>query len=333
VNKRTAPAVTVAAVAIILAACGGERSSDNPPEIVVPRVSTTRPPTTAPTTTVFVPSTAPTTLAPPTNPPPPTAPPTQPTFAPQTAPPTQPTVPVATTGEVYTVVQGDTLFGIATKLGVDMPRLLGANGLHENSLIIPGQRLGVPQGGALPATTAAPPPTQPPPTQPPPTTVPPTPSPTRPPEPQAPVSPSGDRYTVVPGDTLSGIANKLDVPLGQLLKANGMNPNTVIQPGQQLVIPRRGEGPTPPPQTTAARPPTTAGAAAPGAVVPNETAAGCQAEDSTEADGTRIVFAPGNVLDNNPATAWRCETTEADKSLTFTFGAPTRLTSVGLFGG
>jgi LysM repeat protein len=240
---------------------------------------------------------------------------------------------VATTGEVYTVVRGDTLFGIANKLGVDVGRLLGANGLQENSLIVPGQRLGVPQGGALPASTAAPPPpttaAPPPPT----TAAPPPPRRPAPTQPTTPVATTGNRYTVVQGDTLSGIARKLGVNLGQLLQANGMNANTVIQPGQQLVIPQGGEPPARPPQPPAASAPTTASPAAPGAVVPNETAAGCQAPNSEEADGTEIVFAPGNVLDNDPATAWRCETSEADKSLTFTFAEPTRLTSVGLIGG
>jgi hypothetical protein len=46
-----------------------------------------------------------------------------------------------------------------------------------------------------------------------------------------------------------------------------------------------------------------------------------------------VVFAPGNVLDHNPATAWRCEASVGDQSLTFTFDGPTHLTSVGLIGG
>ncbi len=45
------------------------------------------------------------------------------------------------------------------------------------------------------------------------------------------------------------------------------------------------------------------------------------------------MFAPGNVLDHNPATAWRCEAPATGQRLTFTFDAPTHLTSVGLIGG
>jgi LysM repeat protein len=271
VNRRTTPAAVTAAVAITFAACGGERNYDNPPEVPIATASST-PATTASTTTVFVPSTAPTTVAPPTNPPP-TAPPT---FAPQTAPPTQPTIPtspVPTTGERYMVVQGDTLFGISRKLNVQLSFLLAANGLNENSLIVPGQQLDVPQGGSVPATQA---PT-------------PTPQPTQPAPPAA---------TAAPPTT------------------TGAPPTTGA----------------PAPTTRPARPTTTFGVPA-GAVVPRETVPSCQAPDSEEADGTPIVFSPGNVLDRNPATAWRCEASVADQSLSFTFDQPTHLTSVGLIGG
>jgi LysM repeat protein len=266
VNGRTATAVLVAASAMVIAACGGQRSYDNPPEVpIISATSSTA--STAPTTTVFVPTTAPTTLPPSTDPPPPTAPPT---FAPVTAPPTQatrpttPTTPVATSGERYTVVQGDTLFGIASKLNVRMPDLLAANGLNESSLIVPGQQLDVPQGGAVPATQA--------------------PQPTSPPQ----AAPA---------------------------------PATTSRPAPTVP-------PTPPPTTA-----TTTVAPAVGAVVPQETSATCQAPDSEEANGTPIVFSPGNVLDNNPATAWRCEAPAIGEKLTFTFAGPTHLTSVGLIGG
>ena len=73
VNRRTTPAVVAAVVAITAAACGGERSYDNPPEVPIGTASSTTSTRRRRRTTVFVPSTAPTTLAPPTNPPPPTA--------------------------------------------------------------------------------------------------------------------------------------------------------------------------------------------------------------------------------------------------------------------
>jgi LysM repeat protein len=252
------------------AACGGERSYDNPPEVPIGTASSTT--STAPTTTVFVPATAPTTLAPSTNPPPPTAPPT---FAPQTAPPTQPTIPtspVPTIGDRYTVVQGDTLFGISRKVSVRLPDLLAANGLNENSLIIPGQQLSVPQGGSLPAATQAPQP-----------------------QPSAPPTATAPAPTAAPA-------------------------------------PAPTAAPAPAP-TAAPVQPTTTFAAPAGGIVPRETVPSCQAPDSEEADGTPIVFSPGNVLDRNPATAWRCEASASPKSLTFTFDQATHLTSVGLIGG
>ena len=269
VNRRTTPAVLAAVAAIVVTACGGERNYDNPPEVPIGTIGSTSSTTTIPTTTVFVPRTAPTTLAPPTTPPPPTqaqtAPPTQAQTAPptqaQTAPPTIPTSPVPTTGERYTVVQGDTLFGISQKLSVRLPDLLAANGLNENSLIVPGQQLGVPQGGSLPA-------------------------PTQPPQPQPSAPPAA---TAAPAPTAAPTA-----------------PSTAPAP-------------------TAAAPA--------GAVTPRETSATCQAPDSEEADQTPIVFAPGNVLDNNPATAWRCDAPATGERLTFTFDGATHLTSVGLIGG
>ncbi len=43
-------------------------------------------------------------------------------------------------------------------------------------------------------------------------------------------------YVVQPGDTLSGIAQKLNITVGTILSANDLPRNAVIQPGEQLVI-------------------------------------------------------------------------------------------------
>ena len=133
---------------VVLAACGTERNMDNPDPIGPGSLetSTTSSTTTLPTITAFVPSTAPTTLAPVT------APPTNATYAPTTAPPAPPTPlptsatlpPVATIAERYTVVAGDTLSGIARKLGVTLDALLSANGFTASSLIRPGDQLAIP---------------------------------------------------------------------------------------------------------------------------------------------------------------------------------------------
>lgn len=58
----------------------------------------------------------------------------------------------------YVVVEGDTLSGIATTMGVPLGDLLQANGLAVTSVILPGHRLDVPAGttveSAIPETAA-----------------------------------------------------------------------------------------------------------------------------------------------------------------------------------
>ncbi len=49
-------------------------------------------------------------------------------------------------------------------------------------------------------------------------------------------------YTVQEGDTLSGIAAVVDVPLADLLQANNLTVTSVILPGQHLEIPEGAEG-------------------------------------------------------------------------------------------
>ncbi len=54
-------------------------------------------------------------------------------------------------------------------------------------------------------------------------------------------------YTIKAGDYLSGIAAKLGVKLSALLDANKLTVNSLILPGQQLVVPSGGSLPAPPP--------------------------------------------------------------------------------------
>lgn len=51
-------------------------------------------------------------------------------------------------------------------------------------------------------------------------------------------APSGDsnRYTVVPGDTVGGIAARYGVDLNAMLAANGLGAYSIIVPGQSLVL-------------------------------------------------------------------------------------------------
>ena len=211
-----------------------------------------------------------------------------------------------------------------------------------------------------------------PPTAPPPPPPPPTQPPTAPPPPTTPPPTTGETYTVVQGDTLSGIARRLGVTLDALLAANNLTASSLITPGVRLQIPVGGSvpatnAPTNPPATNAPATnapatnppatnapatnapatnppgtspptspevqPTTTFAAPPGAVQPTGASATCQAPDSEEANGTPIVFSPSNVLDHNPGTAWRCEAPATGQTLTVSLGAPTHLTSVGMIGG
>jgi hypothetical protein len=89
------------------------------------------------------------------SPPPAPAPAPSPSPAPAPAP-----APVPPPGGTYTVVAGDTLYGIARRFGVDFEVLVGANNIANPSLIHVGQVLTIPGGGT---TTTPPPASQPPP--------------------------------------------------------------------------------------------------------------------------------------------------------------------------
>ncbi|MFD6055343.1 LysM peptidoglycan-binding domain-containing protein [Agromyces sp. NPDC060279] len=124
-----------------------------------------------------------------------------------------------------TVADGDTVSGIAERYGLSTAELLAANGLGWSSLIFPGQRLVLP-GGAPRASEPA---------------------------------PEIARHTVVAGDTMSGIAERYGVDLAQLLSANGLGRESLIFPGQQVVLPLAGtaSAPSAPAEPSpAAEPPT-----------------------------------------------------------------------------
>ena len=46
-------------------------------------------------------------------------------------------------------------------------------------------------------------------------------------------------YSVKPGETLGGIANRTQVPRLLIIEANGLQPPYLVKAGQKLVIPRR----------------------------------------------------------------------------------------------
>ncbi|MGN0998138.1 MAG: phage tail tip lysozyme [Faecousia sp.] len=111
---------------------------------------------------------------------------------------------------VYTVVKGDTLSGIAKKYGTTYQALAAYNGIANPNLIYVGQKI------AIPGTTEAT---------------------TRTEEIPAEGAAAETVYTVVKGDTLSGIAKKYGTTYQALAAYNGIaNPN-LIYVGQKIKIP------------------------------------------------------------------------------------------------
>lgn len=110
-------------------------------------------------------------------------------------------------GGTYTVRGGDTLSGIASRLGTTVNALAQANGLKSANLIYAGQTLKVPgTPAATPATPAAAPAT-------------------------------GSSYTVRAGDTLSGIASRTGTTVSALAQANNLRADGLIYAGQRLTVP------------------------------------------------------------------------------------------------
>jgi len=127
----------------------------------------------------------------------------------------------------YTVQAGDYLFGIASRMGVKLTSLLDTNKLTVTSLIYPGMQLVVPAGGVVPAPAA----------------------PVVAPAPAAPAL--AVTYTVVSGDSLSGISGRMGVKLSALLATNKLTVTSVIHPGAQLAVPAGGVLPVVAPAPTA----------------------------------------------------------------------------------
>ncbi len=125
----------------------------------------------------------------------------------------------ALAAEIVHIVQpGENLFRIGLKYGVDWRSIMTANGLY-NTNIYAGQALVIP--GTTDEATPAP--------------LPPTPDPTPPP------ATDTGTYIVQRGDALWLIAQRFNVTVDDLLRANGVvNPNLIFA-GQVLVIP--GSGP------------------------------------------------------------------------------------------
>ncbi|MDJ0378094.1 LysM peptidoglycan-binding domain-containing protein [Cryobacterium sp. PH31-L1] len=103
----------------------------------------------------------------------------------------------------YSVVDGDTVSGIAARFGLSTVAVLAQNGLDSRALIFPGQVLTLTEA---PTAVAA--------------------SPTA----------SAASYSVQSGDTISGIAAAHGLKTADVLGANGLTRASVIFPGQVIVL-------------------------------------------------------------------------------------------------
>lgn len=117
--------------------------------------------------------------------------------------------------DIYVVQPGDTLSLIAKRTGVPAADLAAANGITNQHLVRAGQQLQVPSK----AKAAAKP---------------------------APAAPQLQTYTVVSGDTLSGIARKVGVKQTDLLAVNSLTKPYRIRVGQKLNLPAGVAAPTAP---------------------------------------------------------------------------------------
>ncbi|WP_332603342.1 LysM peptidoglycan-binding domain-containing protein [Arthrobacter sp. S2(2024)] len=148
----------------------------------------------------------------------------------------QPMAPAAPA--TYTIVRGDTISGIAARYGLNTNTVLQLNGLSGNTIIYPGQQIKL--TGSVPAPSAPAP----------------APSPA-----SGPASSSTASYTVVPGDTLGGIAARHGVALSDVFTWNGLNGRSIIYPGQKIKVGPGTNAPAPATPAPAALVPASAPAA------------------------------------------------------------------------
>ncbi|MBB6091586.1 membrane-bound lytic murein transglycosylase D [Povalibacter uvarum] len=106
----------------------------------------------------------------------------------------------------HIVRRGDTLWSIARAHSISMDSLATTNGLQRNSTLAVGQVLAIPGTATLASTNASA------------------------------IAAEPTTYVVRRGDTLSRIATKFSVSMSDLLGWNRLSKNSVIKPGQRIVM-------------------------------------------------------------------------------------------------
>ncbi len=114
----------------------------------------------------------------------------------------------------YVVKNGDTPGRIALLYDLTVPELMAYNGKAEDDVIVVGETLKIPLPTPQPTATA-----------------------TVAPGTSTPAPADEVTYTVVAGDTLSGIAEKFDVPMSRIQERNSIQNIQSLHVGDQLVIP------------------------------------------------------------------------------------------------
>jgi soluble lytic murein transglycosylase-like protein len=129
----------------------------------------------------------------------------------------------------HTVVQGETLWSIATANGMSAETVAAANGLSPDAHVVLGSTIQVPDAAAAAPAQGAP--------------------------------PALGAYTVQPGDTLSGIAARTGVSAAEIGWMNGVDPGGTLLAGMALKLPTGAPVPAsqPAPQSVPASAPYASG--------------------------------------------------------------------------
>ena len=212
------------------------------------------------------------------------APAPTPTPAPEAAPAPAAPAPVST----YTVVRGDSLSGIASRFGTTSRNLMSINGITNANLIRVGQVIRLSADAAAPAPAPAPAPTP---------EAAPAPAPAAPAAPAVPTS-----YTVVRGDSLSGIASRFGTTTRNLMSLNGITNANRIRVGQVLTIVGTAAAPAAPSTPAPSAPAPTPAPSAPAPSATGATSYTVVARDTLSGIASRFGTTTRNLMSLNAIT-------------------------------